>query len=320
MISGVQCSVTLYRKMASQMSLSTTNRVTMSPTMGSLDSSSRCIICCGKTKTINVQHSHLSTYYYNSQMIRQGDMTPMCHFCDIRHPFDHRTRQNVILTTSTLSGIQYAEGWTWGGQVPTHCDMEAIPGGKIVTLKKAWERAYLSNPLPIDTVLVAGLEDIRDLAKLYQDKHTMSEMAELISEDVINSIENLQRVVQDHSEKHDVKDTLAVATIVHVPAMYWRDTDGEYPTTDYLNLKEVVDRTNLKIQAFNLKNGRRSAPRLQQAGDRGKPNKRVYMWHSWVGDKKEDMMDLKDPQRFGLARLIIKYFEKGTPLSVQHLF
>ena len=214
MISGVQCSVTLYRKMASQMSLSTTNRVTMSPTMGSLDSSSRCIICCGKTKTINVQHSHLSTYYYNSQMIRQGDMTPMCHFCDIRHHVDHRTRQNVILTTSTLSGIQYAEGWTWGGQVPTHCDMEAIPGGKIVTLKRTWERAYLSNPLPIDTVLVAGLEDIRDLAKLYQDKHTMSEMAELISEDVINSIENLQRVVQDHSEKHDVKDKLDVGTIV----------------------------------------------------------------------------------------------------------
>ena len=163
------------------------------------------------------------------------------------------------------------------------------------------------------------MEDIRDLARLYQDKYTVTEMAELISEDLINSIEALHRVIKDHSEKHDVNNTLAVGTIVHVPAIYWRDTDGEYPTTDYQNLKEVVDRTNLKIQAFNIKNGRRAAPRLQQAGDRGKPNKRVYMWNCWVGDKKEDMMDLKDPQRCGLARVIIKYFEKGTPLSVQHL-
>ena len=319
MISGVKCSVTLCRKMASQMFLSTTSRVTMSPTMGSLDSNSRCIICCGKSKAINVQHTHLSTRYYNSQMILQGDMTPMCHFCDIRHHVDHRTRQNVILTSSTLSGLQYSVDWTWAGKVPTHCDMEAIPGGKIITLKRAWERAYLSNPLPIDTVLVAGLEDIRDLAKLYQDKHTMAQMAELISEDVLNAIEALHRVIRDHSEKYDVNDTLAVGTIVHVPAMYWRETDGEYPTIDYQNLKEVVDRTNLKIQAFNLKNGRRAAPRLQQGGDRGKPNKRVYMWNCWVGDKKEDMMDLKDPQRCGLARVIVKYFEKGTPLSVQHL-
>ena len=116
-----------------------------------------------------------------------------------------------------------------------------------------------------------------------------------------------------------MNDTLAVGTILHVPALYWRDSDGEYPTSDYQNLKEVVDRTNLKIQAFNLKNGRRAAPRLQQGGDRGKPHKRVYMWNSWVGDRREDMMNLKDPQRCGLAMVIVKYFEKGTPLSVQHL-
>ena len=86
---------------------------------------------------------------------------------------------------------------------------------------------------------------------------------EFISEDILNSIENLHRVIQDHSERHDVKVTLAVGTIVHVSAMFWRDSDGEYPTKEYQNLKDVVDRTNLKIQAFNLKNGRRSAPRLQ---------------------------------------------------------
>ena len=60
---------------------------------------------------------------------------------------------------------------------------------------------------------------------------------------------------------------------------FLRDSDGEYPTKDYQNLKDVVDGTNLKIQAFNLKNGRSSAPRLPQGGDRGNSNKRVYMWN-----------------------------------------
>ena len=54
--------------------------------------------------------------------------------------------------------------------------------------------------------------------------------------------------------------------MVHVPAMYWKDSDGEYPTEDYTNLREVIDRTNLKIEAFNLKNGRANAPKLHQAG------------------------------------------------------
>ena len=51
-------------------------------------------------------------------------------------------------------------------------------------------------------------------SRLYQDKHETAHMAELIYEDILNSIENLHRVINDHSEKHDVKDTLAVGTIV----------------------------------------------------------------------------------------------------------
>ena len=73
---------------------------------------------------------------------------------------DNRTRQNVILTTSTLAGIQYIQGWGWDDKDgdPLHCDVEAIPGAKIVTLKKAWERAYMSvsncNESPIRSVLL----------------------------------------------------------------------------------------------------------------------------------------------------------------------
>ena len=61
-------------------------------------------------------------------------------------------------------------------------------------------------------------------------------------------------------------------------------------------------------------------PKLHQAGERGKSTKRVYMWDSFVEMKKEDMMNLKDPQRLKMARLITKYFEKGTPSSIKLLF
>lgn len=310
MISGVKCSITLQVRMVPNY------RTEMSTNMGSLNKASPCQICCGRSKTINVRHTHLSTAHYNKQMVLKGDMVPMCHFCDIRHTIDRRTRQNVILSTSTLSGVPYMVGWGWGDQTPTHCDMETIPGAKIITLKKAWERAYLSNPLAIDTVLVAGLNDVRDLARLYKDRYVIEQMAELISNDIIHAIESLHQVIRAHSEKFAVDDTLAVATILHVPAMYWMEKDGEYPTKDYINLKEVIDRTNLKIEAFNLKNGRSNAPKLHQAGERGKHGKRVYMWDAWREENKQDMMHLKDLHRF---RLVVKYFDKGTPRSYQHL-
>jgi hypothetical protein len=294
-------------------------RLQMSQTMGSLDKNSPCRICCGKNQRLNIRHIHLSTCFYNKQMTLQGNMTPMCHFCDTAHTIDHRTRQNVILSSSTLSGVPYMVGWGWGDHTPTHCDMETIPGGKIITLKKAWERAYCSNPLAIDTVIVAGLNDVRDLTRLYKDNHNMDQLAELVSEDIIHAYESLHKVVMDHSKQYDVDDTLAVATILHVPAMYWKEDDGEFPTEDYFNLKEVIDKTNLKIQAFNLKIGRSNSPKLHQAGERGKKGKRIYMWDAWREDSKQDMMHLKDPHRFNMIRLIMTYFEKGTPRSYQHL-
>jgi hypothetical protein len=46
------------------------------------------------------------------------------------------------------------EGWGWGDDPPLHCDMETVPGAKIIHLKRVWERASRDNPLPLDTVLV----------------------------------------------------------------------------------------------------------------------------------------------------------------------
>ena len=294
-------------------------RTQMTRAMGSLNKKEPCLICCGRNRSLQISHIHLSTAYYNKEMIRQGKMSPMCYFCDTSHPIDHMTRQKVILATSTLSGVQFMQGWSWNNDQPTHLDMETIPGARIATLRKAWERAYTTNPLPIDTFLVAGLNDVKNLAKLYINKHNIEKTADLVAEDIKGALMALHSTIMEHSRKFEVDDTIAVSTILHTPSMYWHEDDGEVPTPDYINLKAVVDKTNLQIEAFNLEYGVSAAPKLHLTGERKAGKKRRYMWEAWREDKKEDMLHMTDPFRFKMTKCIIKYFEKATPKAYQHL-
>jgi hypothetical protein len=294
-------------------------RTQMTEAMGSLNKSKPCIVCCGKNKSLQIIHKHLSTAHYNRQMTRLGEMSPMCYFCDKHHPIDHMTRNKVLLSTSTLNGVQFTQGWDWGNEQPTHVDMETIPGARIITLRKAWERAYGGNPLPIDTILVAGLNDVKYFASLHARRNT-DQVAEAVSEDIMSFIKLLQTTITEHSEKFDVDDTIAVSTILHTPSMYWHDADGELPIPNYINLRTVVDKTNLKIEEFNLQHGVSSAPKFQGSGERKKgKNKRGYMFNAWREEKKEEMLHLKDPLRIKMTMAYVKYFEKATPKAYQHL-
>ena len=293
-------------------------RIEMNSSMGTLDKSSPCIICCGHNLSLNIRHVHLSTTWYNRQMALQGNHSPMCHFCLIPHPINNRTRQNVILSTSTLSGVHYMQGWGWGDDTPLHCDMETVPGAKIIQLKRVWERAYRDNPLPLDTVLVGGLNDIKELVMAYKGLYPMKQLAEMVAESVMLSITGLHTIIKAHAYEHEVEDTLAVATILHTPAMYWNEGDGEYPTLDYFNMKEVIDRTNLEIEAFNLKNGKPNAPKIHLAGERKKKGKREYMMGAWREDAKQDKMHLTDTHRFRVTKkLVVRYLRDVTPASQQ---
>ena len=86
------------------------------------------------------------------------------------------------------------------------------------------------------------------------------------------------------------------------------------------NMKEVVDRTNLEIEAFNLKNGRPNAPKIHQAGERKKKGKREYMWSAWREEAKKDKLHLTDTHRFRVTKkFLVRYFRDGTPASQQIL-
>ena len=291
----------------------------MTEAMGSLRTNMPCVVCCGKNKRLKTKHQHLSTAHYNKEMSKLGEFSPMCYFCDRPHPIDHMTRVKVILTSSTLNGVQFTEGWGWEDKQPTHVDIESIAGGKVDTLRKAWERSYARNPLPIDTLLVAGLNDLKYFCKLERIRlGSRADLAEPVSEAIMVHIRLLDTLIKEHATKHQVQNTFAVSTLLHTPSMYWYEADGDVPTPTYVNLKHVVDRTNLKIREFNLLNGISAAPKLHGSGDRKRgKNKRGYQFSHWREANREDMLHLKDPQRMLMMMACVAYMEKATPPAFQ---
>ena len=194
--------------------------------------------------------------------------------------------------------------------------METFGGAKIPTLKKAWERSYISNPLPIDTMLVAGLNDIIELVHAPSHEGVLQDEVEAIAEDFMHRVRALHRLVLEHSTRFK-NDTFAVGTIVHVPALYWHPDDGSFPSPDYTNYKELIDRINLKIQEFNILIGSIRAPKFHELGERGKGSKRKYMYEAFREENPANMMHLKDKHRRRMVKLIMKYVEMSTPQALQ---
>ena len=82
-----------------------------------------------------------------------------------------------------------------------------------------------------------------------------------------------------------------------------------------------MDTLNLKIEAFYIENGAKSAPKLHQTGERplDKGKKRKYQFQAFREEKREEMMHLKDHKRFKMVKCLVKYFTKATAKSFQHL-
>ena len=148
----------------------------------------------------------------------------------------------------------------------------------------------------------------------------MEETANKASDDIMSSIKGLYRLVKEHSSTC-VKSTLAVATLLHVPALYWHKDNGPPPTTYYINYKELINILNLKIEAFNIVNGATSAPKLHQTGERplDKGKKRKFQFQAFSEENRADMLHLKDHKRFKMVKCLVKYFKKATAKSYQHM-
>ena len=280
-------------------------RIPMSPKYGSLSRASRCIICCGRSTKLNIRHIHYSMQYYMKQCILEGNHMPWCYHCNLEHPVDHMTRTKLFLSTSTLSGVPFIEGWP-GFDI--HCDWETIPGAHLDTLRKAWERGYSRHPLAVDTILVGGLNDIKPIVNSIKDIRAPSnnqpgqEYINTRAQEIfMEKVRQLWGTMLTHSTDMATDDTLAVSLLLHVPALYWHDE--ELPCARYVNHKSVIDAVNISIENFNSEIGSPHTPKLQRTGERslGKGARTTYIWSRFREEEKFDMLHLKDKYRLELT-------------------
>ena len=155
----------------------------------------------------------------------------------------------------------------------------------------------MANPLPTDTVLVAGLNDVKTLSRFPSGPgRDITAIAESVSAEILNRIKLLCKRILEHSAKYGVDDTFTVATVIHVPAIYWLATYGDYPAPDYSNLKKVVDRTNQKIEEFNFLIDLWCAPKVHLIGERSLNRGRVYLWEAFREEDKALIDDAPEGQ------------------------
>ena len=291
---------------------------------GSLDKSAPCIVCCGRSLTLNTRHAHLSTQYYNKQSLLQGDTTPYCYHCKTSHMIDNMSRIKVFLTTSTLYGVPFLGEWPG---LAIHCDWEAVSGGNLDTMRRVWERAYSEQSLPVDTMMVAGLNDIKHIVKsVYDfradpsnqpDNEVVCHMAQEI---FMEKVSRIWSTMQVHCKSKDTDDTLAVSRLLHVPALYWTKDDGDLPHPDYVNYKAI----NVSITSYNKEIGSPHAPNLQRTGQRGlgrgdRGDRGKYIFGRFREDIKWNMMHFADKYRIEIATRLYQYFEIRTPKAVNYL-
>ena len=292
---------------------------------GSLNKSSPCVVCCGRSSVLNIRHAHLSTQHYHKASAQLGDMSPWCYHCNSSHKMDQMTRTKVYLTTSTLYGVHFLGGWPG---LPVHCDWEAVSGGQLDTLRKAWERAYGSHIHPVDTILVGGLNDVRPIVSSLQDSRAPKGsqpgkecVASMAKDEFILRVRKIWTVMTDHGKSQNTDNTLAVSRLMLVPALYWHEDDGELPDPYYTNYKDVVEAINQGISEFNTEVGSPHTPNLQSTGRRGlgKGARSGYIFSRYREQDKSNMMHFADKFRIIIAMRLYKYFETRTPNAINYL-
>ena len=300
-------------------------RVPMTTKYGSLDKSTPCIICCGRNSKLNIRHVHLSTQFYYKQSLLAGSTSPWCYRCNSEHMIDMMTRTKVFLSTSTINGVPFLEGWPG---LSMHCDWETVPGAQLDTLRKVWERSYSQSPLPVDTILVGGLNDIKPIIRSINDpraplsSHTsIQDMATKAQDLFIERVRAIWHTMKCKSKEKGTNDTLAVCMVLHVPALYWHEHDKDFPHPDYTNYKPVIDAINDSIISFNQEIGSPHTPRLQRMGERtlGKGARVTYNWNRFREEDRWNMMHLADKYRIELATRLYKYFEHRAPKAFNYL-
>ena len=202
-----------------------------------------------------VYHHHFSTtairrMFMDENILDKQDrdkQTYMCPVCKEPEPVLIPTRETrrVVLACSTMYGI-------WDKPLPKntpHFDIDSIVGGRVRDMTRALVKNYLHLPNRLEIVVIAGINNVG---------------AGETAEEVIKEVEELKKVVRDHSIKwrHNPPSYAAVSTVMLAPkfcSLYVPPSPPEpeiarwVPATTFVNRYSEIKKLNDLIIAANTR-------------------------------------------------------------------
>ena len=280
----------------------------MSYLLGTNQKVSNCYVCAPAA----VKHRHCSTQYFYKRCYNLG-RTADCFSClDPDHPPQFKGRIKVMSTSSMLHHVHEAPTFESELMKTTeklgasfHIDHDAICGGRIDDLRCSWFRQYWNQPLPVDTVVLCGLNDIPHLS----------------ADDYMAKLEHWSEMVAAHSAEygHEIPNTIGFCTPLRAPKYYWHPANRFGPPTGvgYVNHREKMDEIIARIDTLNKKNGVPGMVKLHTEGDRKVEGNWEHMWRQWrefytKPGQYHEFLHLTDERRVGCYMKVVKYFYYQT--------
>ena len=266
-----------------------------------------CVICSDKYR--EVKHGHVSSEWLRRQAVENKQSDFFCMTCRAQHSTKIKggdKRRKILLSDSTLhNAVTHLAVNT-----DFHLDIETIPGAKVWDLERVLAKLYLRDPIPVDVVLVGGLNQVK-----------MQETAAIMA-----SYRSVCQAVENHSWKfaHTKPSTICITTLPFPPKFVTfkreKDSNGninpDYPAhlTPDTNLFTKISELNRQIDDLNRQN-RVVVPfkmmmygiKVVQGQGRFK-----HRWNQWFEKEDEKKLHLTHEKRAEVIQRMQTYFIRQT--------
>lgn len=235
-----------------------------------------------------LKHRHHSTQFYRLQLETNNSSEMKCDTCKIKHPITTDSSPLIILiTSSTLHNVQRNPEV----RIPFHLDVESICGASTEDLLLAWRAAYSNVSAPTHTVVLAGLNDIKD-------------------KDVKNFERDLSLWSLAISLQH--KDSTVRFCKLPRPPMYSWFPCNSYPLpkSPFINYLDKINQMNAAIVKRNMLNGFQDVIGFSMEGCRAGRSRSVRhnlaAWREFVLGETH-CLHLNEPNRVRMLKKLVRY-------------
>ena len=261
-----------------------------------------CNLC--SSANVQVRHRHFSSRFHQELC---GAVRPVdkfwCVTCRRQHEVGSPTRMKLVLSSSTLNNTWESEDFA-GDEV--HVEYETIPGAQIPDLTNAFLTRFGNQTIPIDVVVVCGLNDVKN--------HDL--------ETVRLRFATLRGVVLSNPKTNgkDFANTCTICPLLQPPQYVWYPDNGPEPP-HYDNKLEFFLKINEWLAEDNSKHGMTCVPAIFKHGRRmmkvrnksGQVERVVHhRWNHWRESVPRRMLHLVDARRVVVLKEINRYIKTRT--------